>query len=110
MPNPFVDASRDDRWETGLPELSMQQLRAPAALRWLKHDAKPADVALGTFALTSMFDVTLIRLIIAKQYREVIGRLVSTWPELLTEVRDDLTVVSEADGRQRKPLTKAGAR
>lgn len=59
MPNPFVDASRDDRWETGLPELNMQQLRAPAALQWLKDEAKPATMPLGTFVLSSAFNISL---------------------------------------------------
>jgi hypothetical protein len=110
MPNPFVDATREDRWEVGLPEWMMQQLRAPECLRWLKDEAKPATMPLGTFALSSMFDRSLIRLIVDARHKDVIRQYVRTWPELLTAViREEglalgangiLTVVSDADGRQ----------
>jgi hypothetical protein len=111
MPNPWTDASRDDRWEVGLPELMMQQLRAPASLRWLKEDAKPATMSLGTFALRSMFSMSLVALIVGDRHKDVIRQYVRTWPELLTAVlREEgltigpagsLTVVSVADGGQR---------
>ena len=111
MPNPFTDSSRDDRWEVGLPELMMQQLRAPISLRWLKEDAKPGSMTLGTFALTSMFDRSLIALIVDDQHKEVIRQYVRTWPDLLTAVlREErlavaangvLTTVSASDNGQK---------
>lgn len=120
MPNPFVDASRDDRWEIGLPEWMMQQLRAPESLRWLKEDAKPSTMPLGTFALSSMFKGAVIGLIVDDKHKEVIRQYVRTWPELLTAVlREEgltlsetglLTVVSAPDGRQTKPPAKANGR
>lgn len=120
MPNPWTDASRDDRWEVGLPELNMQQLRAPVVLRWLKEEAKPGTMTLGTFALGSMFDRALIALIIGDKHKEVIRQYVRTWPELLTavlreegltlDVTGALTIVSEADSSHRRPLAKATGR
>jgi hypothetical protein len=120
MPNPLVDATREERWEVGLPEWMMQQLRAPSSLSWLKEDAKPASMPLGTFALSSMFGHALIALIVDARHKEVIRQYVRTWPELLTAVlREErltlsesglLTVVSEPDGRQSKPPAKASAR
>ncbi len=116
MPNPLVDESRDQRWETGVPELNMQQLRAPASLDWLRYEAKPAHIPLGTFALKAMLDTVLIAAIQASRYEEVIVQIVRSWPELLPRVQERiarLTVVSDADGRQngaRKPLAKVAAR
>ena len=100
MPNPFTDVTRSERWETGIPELNMEQLRAPSALNWLKREGKPSDRTLGTFALTAMFNDALIGEIVKLNYRVVIRQLVRTWPELLTEVQAELTVVSRPDGRQ----------
>ena len=42
--NPFLDVTRHDRWEVGLPELNMDQLRAPKVLSWIKVEGKPGDV------------------------------------------------------------------
>jgi len=103
MPNPLTEESRDVRWEAGLDELSLKQLRAPSSLDWLRHEAKPSHMTLPTFLLKSAFDAALIAMIVAGNYRGVIGQLVRTWPELLT-------TVSAADDCQRRPLAKAGAR
>ena len=100
MPNPFTDVTRAERWETGIPELNMDQLRAPACLGWLKREGKPADRSLGTFALTAMFNDALMSEIVKRNYRVVIRQLVRTWPELLTEVQAELTAVSGSDNRQ----------
>jgi hypothetical protein len=97
MPNPWTDESRDDRWEIGLPELMMQQLRTPAALRWLKEDAKPATMSLGTFALRSMFNASLITLIVEDKHKDVIRRYVRTWPELLTAVLREEGLLTPAE-------------
>lgn len=102
MANPFTDERRDERWELGLPELNMQQLRAPHVLDWLRFEAKPGETPLGTYALKAMFDTALIGLIVAGKYRIVIALLVRTWPELLTGV-------SVPDNGQ-KPLAKVSAR
>jgi alpha-D-ribose 1-methylphosphonate 5-triphosphate synthase subunit PhnI len=112
--NPFTDLTRTDRWETGLPELNMDQLRAPSALDWVRREGKPSDSTLGTFALSSMFNDCLIALIIRRQYAAVIVQLVRTWPELLTLVTEKLrgdtalTGVRTQDNGQRKPLAALG--
>ena len=84
--NPLVDATRGERWETGVPELNMQQLRAPEVLGWLKTEAKPSSMSLGTFVLRSMFNATLAALTLNDHHREVIRQYVRTWPDLLTAV------------------------
>jgi hypothetical protein len=114
--NPFLDATREARWEVGLPEWMMQQLRAPDSLRWLKDEAKPATMPLGTFALASMFKAAVIGLIVDDKHKDVIRQYVRTWPELLTTVlREEgltlgpggsLTVVSTPDGRQERSLAR----
>lgn len=89
----------------------MQQLRAPGVLDFLKEE-KPADTALGTLALTSLFNDRIMAACSRRQYRTVIRLVVRAWPELLTEVSRELiaegvlTVVREPDIRQR-PLAKA---
>lgn len=116
MPNPFVDESRDQRWETGVPELNMQQLRAPASLDWLRYDAKPAHLPLGTYVLKAALDCSLIKAILAGDYVDVIVQLVRSWPDILTRVQERLvrlTAVSGADAGQngtRKSLARAAAR
>lgn len=84
--NPFTDESRDVRWKVSLPEVNLDQLRAPASLDWLRTEGKPADRSLSTHLLKTAFDAALIAAIVAGRYDEVMRRLVTTWPELVTAV------------------------
>lgn len=90
--NPFTDETRTPVWDVGVPDL-VDQLRTPTSLNWLKHEAKPADVSLGTFLLKSALDQYLIAEIIAGRYRHVTTTLVGLGYA-------PLTVVSAADSRQ----------
>ena len=92
MSNPFTDETRHAVWEPSVEGL-VDQLRAPRSLDWLRQEAKPADVPLGTFLLKSALDEYLIGEIIAGRYRHVTTTLVGLGYAPLTSV-------SVADGRQ----------
>lgn len=84
--NPFTDEKRTPVWEAGVEGL-VDQMRAPTSLDWLKHEAKPSDVSMGTFLLKSALDEYLIGEIIAGRYRHVTTTLVSLGYVPLTAVR-----------------------
>jgi hypothetical protein len=82
--NVFTDASRDERWEVGVKDLC-SQLRAPAALTFLKDDAKPNHMSTGDWILKATLDAHLMALISAGRYREVYRTLVRLFPPAVTE-------------------------
>lgn len=111
MPNPFVDQSRDERWQTAVSGW-LDQLRAPATLQWLKDEAKPATMSLGTFALVSMFDRSMIANIVNGRHRDVIRQYVRTWPDLLTDVMREERLLPESGAALTgvsRPGTRQGA-
>lgn len=105
MANPFTDQSREVRWEVGAKGFC-DQLRAPEALDFLRHVAKPGNESVGDWVLTSTLNEYLTREIEARNYDAVVSALVGLFGESLTVVRNGmvarkpLTAVRAADKRQ----------